>query len=607
MTESPDKKSADQSESWKDEAYRSQIIPDELPPDFQARNEASATTAPPRVSVRTKFALGLLGVAITAGITGDALLRATPWGLNVLVWVTTLTVSAGLLIQWRWPQILGHGRWLVAPLIFFAGALAWRDSATLNALALIGVLVTLMLIAFRAGTGRMLMAMVIEYLQAFLVALSYTMFGLLRLVFEDIEWRELPREGWANRARAGMRGLMIAAPLLLLFGSLLAAADAVFERIIGRAFNFDFSSLTAHLLIAGFITWIVGGFLRWMLMTRDPTIIIGQRPKFMTLGIIEIGTVLSLLNILFLTFVVVQFRYLFGGEANIPRGSGLAYAEYARAGFFELVWVSALVLPLLLVLHWMLRKEEPRHERIFRLLAGMQLALLGVIMISAVQRMRMYQRALGMTELRFYTVAFMGWLAIVFVWFALTVLRGRRERFAFGAVVSGLAMIAALHLISPDYWIARVNLRRAVEGKPTDLYYTSSLSADSLPALLEAMPALNDEARTIVRNQMRAKWQGISNDWRTWNRSRERAKEVAIQAMAIFEGPADISWEYRGHWRPGFTIGLLKETLWKREKDVCRPASSSDSFYLTVKAMQYSNSSSVLQSDPASDSWLSIH
>jgi hypothetical protein len=257
----------------------------------------------------------------------------------------------------------------------------------------------------------------------------------------------------------------------------------------------------------------------------------GQRPKFLTLGIIEVGTVLSLLNVLFLAFVIVQFRYLFGGETNIPRGSGLAYAEYARAGFFELVWVSALVLPLLLALHWTLRKEEPRHERIFGALAGMQLALLGVIMISAVQRMRMYQRALGMTELRFYTVAFMGWLAIVFVWFALTVLRGRRERFAFGAVVSGLAMIAALHLISPDYWIARVNLRRAVEGKANDLYYTTSLSADSVPALIEALPTLDEQSRFMVKSQMQANWHKSSTDWRTWNRSRARAKESAGQGI----------------------------------------------------------------------------
>jgi hypothetical protein len=530
MEESPEKnEAADEPTGLKDESYRSSIVPDELPPEFQARTEAALNPAAERLSARTRLALGVLGVAVLSGVTGDALLRATPWGINLLVWTALLVISSGLLVRARARQMLGQGRWLVVPLLFFAGALAWRDSAVLNGLAIIGLLLTLLLLAFRARTGRMLLAMVIEYLQSLLIAAASTLVGLPVLMFGDIRWQEIPRDGWASRTRAALRGLMLAAPLLLLFGSLLAAADAMFGQLIGRTFNFDFGRLTLHLMIAGFMMWITGGFLRWVLLAQNPLIVTGQRPKFLALGIIETGTVLSLLNALFLAFVIVQFRYLFGGEANIPRGSGLAYAEYARAGFFELVWVTALVLPLLLVLHWMLRRESPRHETLFRVLAGMQLALLSVIMASAVQRMRMYQRALGLTELRFYTVAFMGWLALVFVWFALTVLRGRRERFAFGAVMSGLAMIAALHVINPDYRIVQANLQRAQEGKGVDLNYTTSLSADSVPALLEALPGLPVKTQEYLEGSLlrRLKWGALPvhpGDWRSWNWSRRQAR-----------------------------------------------------------------------------------
>ena len=41
--------------------------------------------------------------------------------------------------------------------------------------------------------------------------------------------------------------------------------------------------------------------------------------------------------------------------------------------------------------------------------------------------MRLYTVQFGLTELRFYTLAFMGWLVLVFGWFVATVLRGRRE------------------------------------------------------------------------------------------------------------------------------------------------------------------------------------
>ena len=44
--------------------------------------------------------------------------------------------------------------------------------------------------------------------------------------------------------------------------------------------------------------------------------------------------------ILFLAFLVVQPRYLFGGRAVVMGTADLSFAEYARHGFFELVTVS---------------------------------------------------------------------------------------------------------------------------------------------------------------------------------------------------------------------------------------------------------------------------
>jgi hypothetical protein len=236
------------------------------------------------------------------------------------------------------------------------------------------------------------------------------------------------------------------------------------------------------------------------------------------------GTALGLLNLLFLAFVVVQFQYLFFGATHFKPGVGTAYAIYARRGFFELVTVAALVLPLLLGAHWLLRKDEPRAERIFRLLAGLQISLLFVMMASAMYRMRLYQLCCGLTELRVYTMAFMIWLALVFVWFALTVLRGQRERFAFGAVVARLALIAALHVLNPDDLIARVNLQRARAGLPFDALYTTSLSADSFPALVEGLPYLKADEQRLVRQRLLDRQAEFTYaGWRSWNWSRMRA------------------------------------------------------------------------------------
>src|SRR5262249_40205161 len=146
------------------------------------------------------------------------------------------------------------------------------------------------------------------------------------------------------------------------------------------------------------------------------------RPRY-RLGFVEVATALALLDLLFLAFVLVQFRYFFGGAVVVESSPRLTYAQYARPGFFGLVTVAALALPLLLLAHALIRDARPAQVRLFCALAGALVALLFVIMVSAVQRMRLYQREYGLTELRVYTTAFMGWLAAVFLWFCATVLR----------------------------------------------------------------------------------------------------------------------------------------------------------------------------------------
>ena len=49
---------------------------------------------------RTRLGLGVLGVALVLGGLGDLLLRATPWGINFLIWVTAIVGLAILLARW---------------------------------------------------------------------------------------------------------------------------------------------------------------------------------------------------------------------------------------------------------------------------------------------------------------------------------------------------------------------------------------------------------------------------------------------------------------------------------------------------------------------------
>ncbi len=250
-------------------------------------------------------------------------------------------------------------------------------------------------------------------------------------------------------------------------------------------------------------------------------------PSVFTLGTVETVIILGLVNLLFLGFVIVQVPYLFGGMDLVQNTPDFKLADYARRGFGELVAVAALVLPMLLISHWLLRREVRRTETIFKILAGAQIALLFVIMASAVQRLVILtgESGYGLTTVRFYPMVFMIWLAIVFGWFALTVFRGARQNFAWGALWSAIVILGVTNLMNPDSFIVKTNAELMLQGRDFDAFYNSSLSDDAIPALLEAIPHMTLEDQCQVKSDIHYRYRelGQLTDLRSLNLSRRTA------------------------------------------------------------------------------------
>ena len=480
---------------------------------------------------RTRLGLGVIGAALALGGLGDILLRATPWGINFPLWIFALVGLAILLARRGSVDARGEGKWLVFVAILFSAGMVLRDSPVVVLLDFLAVLISLSLAVWRGRSGTLRRAGISEYVLGGAYAGAVTSAGPLPVSVVDIDWREVVRGRWKGQAMAVSRGVLLAAPLLLLFGALFVAADAIFERLVLDVFGFDLTRVFQHLLLICVFAWVTAGLLWTGLMARVPENLVIRRPRVLSLGIVEVGIVLGLLDLLFLAFVVIQVRYLFGGAGRVAATAGLTYAEYARRGFFELVTVTALALPLLLLAHWLLRGGTRAHEIVFRVLAGVMVGLLFVVVASALQRMYLYQQEFGLTELRLYTTVFMAWISAVLVWLVLTVMRNRRDRFAFGALVAGFAAIFAINAINPDAVIARTNIERAEHGKKLDVYYLTTLSTDATPVLVEAFPEIGDKRfvdqwsgeSLSFRGAITDRWNVKRSDWRTWNLSRSRA------------------------------------------------------------------------------------
>ncbi len=522
---------------------------------------------------KTKTGLEILEAALLMGILGDALLRITPWGLNVFLWIGALVAAMIMLTLRRRSELLGGQTVaLHIALVFFAAMFIWRDSIELKLANSLAILTILSLLTLPALKIKPNIAGVFHYGLAGFWSTINAAFAPFYLVFEDIKWKTLPQKGWTKHLIAVLRGLAIAAPILLMFGALFMAADAVFQGIIEQTLRIDPAILFTHVFLIGLFSWIVAGYLRGSLIdsfapekkteVKAQTLSITENkadeskeneakvqeetktwdwrnfdnsvmPKSFTLGVIEISIVLGLINLLFLGFVIVQIPYLFGGMDLVQNTPDFKLADYARRGFGELVTVAALVLPILLISHWLLRRDKPVNEKIYRVLAGIQIVLLFVIMISATQRLLLLTGNLGygLTTVRLYPMAFMIWLALVFVWFALTVLRGVREQFAWGALWSAVFVIGTLHVFNPDDFIVRTNVRLMQEGRVFDSFYASELSDDAVPALLENLPTMSFEQQCTVKHKISHRFNQAEteNDFRTWNWSRFVARREMTQ------------------------------------------------------------------------------
>jgi hypothetical protein len=440
----------------------------------------------------------LLVTGLALGVIGDAMLHpGGPPGVNLTVWVAAIALAAyGL--QHRAGLVVDRERvvWLVV-LVLFAVGLAWRDSTTLKPAALGCVTLGFALAAYRRDGAWVRRAGVSRYVLAWASTAAHAWTASFLVLIEAARATKSVAGGSAGwrRAAAVARGLAIATPLVVFFGFLFMSADAVFEQLVVNTVRLDVEVLASHVLLFAVCAWLATGYLRgYQDSTELPLLtllqegpvpeLVAKRP---TLGITEVATALGALNLLFLLFVIIQFRYLFGGDVLVQVTPGLTYAEYARRGFFELLAVAALALPLVVGLDWLGRRDTPRQRRVFQALGGAMVLLTLVILGSAMLRMVLYEDAYGYTHLRLYSHAFMIWLAALCLLFLAALARERRQWLTFGVLVSLLVALGGLSLLNPDHFIAEQNLRRYEVGLPLDARHLTDLSADAAPVVLRAL------------------------------------------------------------------------------------------------------------------------
>jgi hypothetical protein len=338
---------------------------------------------------------------------------------------------------------------------------------------------------------------------------------------------EKPKGSGFRKSLPYLRGVLLALPVLAILASLLSAADPIFSEWLQDLIELlRLERLPEYILRLALIsiwTFLVAGLLLQALLKSEEEKLVGVDqpwpPRF--LGFTETTIILGSVNLLFFSFVTIQFRYFFGGERNISL-EGYTYSEYARRGFGELLAVAFFTLFIIMVLSGITKRKDTRSRITFSALTGAMTAFIGVILVSSLQRLALYEAAYGFTRLRTYSHLCVLWIGVLFLAILLLEIFQKWRYFTLATTAAVAGFVLTMNAVNVDGLITRQNIQRLVTKEDSlDTHYIKILSNDAIPDLVKLAddPTLSEREEVEIAavlacrahelNEKEDKWQSF--------------------------------------------------------------------------------------------------
>lgn len=288
-----------------------------------------------------------------------------------------------------------------------------------------------------------------------------------------------------EKRRLIMIGILISIPALLILGGLLMNADAVFGNMLRRiCFDWEFSS-EAFGIIFTFLFGLFASYcgMHYMLEKRSERVVRTsvRQPALVA----QIFTTAIL--ILYVWFCLIQVVYLFGGFGTLPEG--MTYAQYARSGFFQLLFVCIINLFLVLIV-----------KRCFETSAYLNCILLAICLCSYIMtassayRMILYIHAYHLTVLRIVVLVALATIAILLAGVCRHIFSANFHILPYFIVVIS-TVYTLFSFINTDSYVARYDLAYLTEDNAMETFrYLETLSLDAVPATLHFLKTADEHS-----------------------------------------------------------------------------------------------------------------
>lgn len=319
--------------------------------------------------------------------------------------------------------------------------------------------------------------------------------------------------GTAGKNRSAVLvGLLIAIPVLAILIPLLISADAAFEGLLKLLPEVDITEPVAAVIL-GFCAACVL-YTRAVALAKSEKNPAAQKQR-KGMHPLTVNTVLGAVCVLYMVYLFSQLAYISGGLAGILPEE-FTMAEYARRGFFEMVWLVAINLALMTVAVALTGGRESKlSTRILCLVIG---AVTLFLVATACAKMVMYIDSYGLTRLRVLTTVIMVFLAVTTVIVSLWLILPKLPYMKW-IVITGLLIGAVTAWVDVDTVVASYNVRAYQSGKleTVDIVHLCNLSDGAVPYIEElALTGKDDFISRYARQHLADRGQKIQ-DFRDWN------------------------------------------------------------------------------------------
>ena len=204
------------------------------------------------------------------------------------------------------------------------------------------------------------------------------------------------------------------------------------------------------------IAWIIfsflyiSGFILIFIKEKEDKFVKTAEKKSNKVSVFTQNTILILLNIIYLIFSIIQFKYLF---ISAGKSSNFDYATYARTGFFQLMFVSLINFGILKI------GKIEQKEKLNTVLKILLVVFTLVIIISAVFRMYLYEQEYGYTYLRLFVYFILVTETLILIPILMNLLGKNLNIFKLSLKII-VTMYVILNFINIDLVIAKNNINR---------------------------------------------------------------------------------------------------------------------------------------------------